>query len=118
MAWFDQFIVPGWPPEDWPTDGQWCARHWAPCPALGGNGIGASMDLLHIFVNEVAGEAKTADEMNARMSAAGHLCCALGDERMYALWGKWPPVTDEDADRERDHGIRQIPRQDVEDDGA
>lgn len=103
--WFDQF-----PPADgWPEGGRWCARHWAPCPCLGANGIGAAMDLLHIFVNEIATDVKTSDDMNAQMATAGHICCALGDERMYELWGKWPPVLDEEADRERDHGIRQLP---------
>lgn len=108
--WFDQFPLA----PDWPEGGQWCARHWAPCPCLGANGIGAAMDLLSVFVNEVATEAKTADDMNKQMAAAGHLCCTLGDERMYELWGKWPPVTDPEADAERDHGIRQLPGHTVE----
>ncbi len=74
--WFDQFPdAPGWEHD------QWCARHWAPCPILGANGIGASVALMQVFVNE-------------QMRAAGRLCCALGDERMYELWGRWPPVGD------------------------
>jgi hypothetical protein len=86
--WFDQF------PPNPAMDGhaQWCARHWAPCPVLGANGIGAATELMSIFVNEVAApNAKSADAMNREMEKAGRLCCTLGDERMYEIWGHWPP---------------------------
>lgn len=90
--WFDQF-----PPTaegvEWPADSQWCARHWAPCPILGANGIGASVEIQQIFLNEIASSnAKTADALNREMQAVGRICCTLGDERMYALWGKWGPA--------------------------
>lgn len=84
--WFDQF--PDAP--DWQHD-QWCARHWAPCPILGANGFGASTELISIFINEVSAGGSP-DAMNAQMHAAGRLCCTLGDERMYELWGRWPPA--------------------------
>jgi hypothetical protein len=85
-AWFNQF------PEapDWPDGGQWCARHWAPCPLLGANGIGAATELMSVFINEIAAPG-SADELNAQLETAGRLCCTLGDERMYDLWGCWPP---------------------------
>lgn len=92
-VWFDQFpAAPGWVHE------QWCARHWAPCPILGANGMGAATELISVFVNEVAAGAKGPDELNARMQAVGRLCCTLGDERMYEIWGHWPPThTEEEA---------------------
>lgn len=85
-AWFDQF------PEatDWDHE-QWCARHWAPCPVFGANGLGAATELMSIFINEVSSGGKP-ESMNAQMRAAGRLCCTLGDERMYDLWGHWPPT--------------------------
>lgn len=89
--WFDQF-----PPLKegvvWPVSSQWCARHWSPCPILHGNGIGASLELNKIFVDEMfTGNDFSADEMNRQMIAASPLCCKLGDERMFKLWAHWPP---------------------------
>lgn len=83
--WFDQF----------PLDGigesaQWCARHWAPCPLLGANGIGATTELMSIFLNELA-SAATPDGLNTEMQAMGRICCTLGDDRIYDLWAHWPP---------------------------
>jgi hypothetical protein len=85
-AWFDQFPdAPGWEHD------QWCARHWAPCPILGANGIGAATELMQIFVNEIA-TGRTPAALNAQMQAAGRICCTLGDARMHEIWGHWPPT--------------------------
>jgi len=89
---FDQF-----PPleneADWPADGQWCARHWAPAALLGANGIGAATELMSIFVREIAPpNLKSAAMLNRELAKAGRLCCTLGDDRMYDLWGRWPPA--------------------------
>jgi hypothetical protein len=88
--WFDQFPdAPGW------EHPQWCARHWAPCPVLGANGIGAATELMQIFVSEIHAPGLVGNSpqaMNAEMQAAGRLCCTLGDERMYELWAHWPPT--------------------------
>jgi hypothetical protein len=93
-AWFDQLPTD----PDWPKDSQWCARHWAPCPVLGGNGIGVTMEVMRIFLDEVASpEAKSPEALNRAMAAAGRLCCTLGDERMYEIWGHWPPPTKTEA---------------------
>jgi hypothetical protein len=88
---FDQF-----PPlenaAEWPAGSQWCPRHWAPCPLLGANGIGASTEIIQIFLNEIAPpNARSPDAMNREMAKASPLCCRLGDERVYSLWGRWPP---------------------------
>ena len=92
-AWFDQFPdAPGW------EHLQWCARHWAPCPILGANGVGAVVELMEVFITEVVPDAKGADSMNARMDAAGKMCCTLGDERMYEIWGHWPPSSGQTPD--------------------
>lgn len=84
-AWFDQLPTIGIG-----TSEQWCARHWAPCPVFGANGIGATVELMQVFVNEIA-KPGTPEAMNAQMRAAGRLCCTLGDQRMYEIWGHWPP---------------------------
>jgi hypothetical protein len=89
-AWFDQFPPT---PDGWTHD-QWCWRHWAPCPVFGANGIGASLELVQIFVDEIS-HGGDAAAMNAQMYAAGRLCCTLGDERMYEIWGHWPPDAQE-----------------------
>jgi hypothetical protein len=87
-AWFDQFK-----PLDtttW-THNQWCPRHWAPCPVFGANGIGAAVELLQAFVGEFAVSGSTPEQLNRQMQRISPICCTLGDERMYELWGHWPP---------------------------
>jgi hypothetical protein len=87
--WFDQF------PPNPAMDGhaQWCARHWAPCPCLGANGIGAFTEVMQIFVDKIAPKGnRSAAARNRDLEKAGRLCCALGDDRMYEIWGHWPPA--------------------------
>lgn len=95
--WFDQF-----PPlknaADWPAGSTWCPRHWAPCPLLGANGIGAATELMQIFVNEIMPpNSRTADMQNRELAKASPVCCRLGDERMYELWANWPPSVPAEA---------------------
>lgn len=33
------------------------------------------------------------DGLNSEMHNIGKLCCTLGDERMYEIWGHWPPIS-------------------------
>ena len=87
--WFDQF------PPDPAMDGheQWCARHWAPCPDLGANGIGPAVEVMKIWLGEIAPKGSySAAARNRQLEAAGRICCTLGDERMYEIWGHWPPA--------------------------
>jgi hypothetical protein len=97
--WFDRIAaLPDFPAfeERFGEHGQWCARHWAPCPLGGANGIGAAIELQTVFISEVASApppgVETADHLNAEMQRVGRLCCTLGDERMYEIWGHWPPA--------------------------
>jgi hypothetical protein len=89
--WFDQFEVWVALRTGWPTDSQWCARHWAPCPCLGANGIGATTELMQYFLNKYASNLKGAAAVNRKMAEIGRLCCDAGDEYMYELWGRWGP---------------------------
>jgi hypothetical protein len=91
--WFDQF-----PPlknaGEWPAGSQWCPRHWAPCPLFGANGIGASTELMQVFLDEISSASHAAanpETLNREMAEASPLCCRLGDERIYEIWGHWPP---------------------------
>lgn len=98
-AWFDRFTAPdGLVGELWSKGaGQWCWRHWAPCPRLGYNGLGCSAELMTIFVAEMAPRRPAgAKAMNQALQAAGTICCTLGDERMYDLWSHWAPATVEE----------------------
>lgn len=91
--WFDQF-GPN-PAMDGHT--QWCARHWGPCPELHANGIGASLEVMKIFTDEmlVANgiSPRNAAKANAKLEETGLLCCWLGDDRMYEIWGRFPPAS-------------------------
>ncbi len=104
--WFDQF--PHLANEaDWHND-QWCPRHWAPCPILGANGIAATLEVIQAFINEIAPSgAKTHAAMQASMEETGRLCCTLGDQRMYDIWGRCGPSKESaDVSRERYPGPR------------
>lgn len=94
-AWFDQFPI-ALNPHIKGND-QWCARHWAPCPILGANGLGAATEVMSIFINEVT-SARSPEALNAEMQRVGKLCCTLGDDRMYEIWGHWPPTGRDDRD--------------------
>ncbi len=88
--WFDQF-PPLEPGAKW-DNAQWCPRHWAPCPNLGANGIGAAAEVMQAFLDGIAGAGSTPAELNRQMANVGRVCCYLGDERMYEIWGHWPPA--------------------------
>lgn len=90
--WFNQFT--GYLAEHPEVQGrdQWCRRHWAPCPAFGANGIGAAMEMMQVFVSEIKPPgASSPSALNRELAKASPVCCYLGDERMYELWGHWPP---------------------------
>lgn len=84
---FDQFIPVE--PEDW-SHAQWCWRHWAPCPVLEANGILASIMVMSEIL-EQGPDDLTNDTVGAYMDGRGAMCCELGDEVMYWIWGKCPP---------------------------
>lgn len=86
-GWFGQFPPA---PDGW-THEQWCWRHWAPCPVFGANGIAASLMVMSDVIALMPVDATT-EGRNRWMADAGRLCCTLGDERMYAIWGKCPPT--------------------------
>lgn len=90
--WFNQF-GPN-PAMDGHT--QWCARHWGPCPEMGANGMGASLELMRIFTEEVLIPSNIGPRefelANEKLKEVGRLCCWLGDERMYEIWGRFPPA--------------------------
>lgn len=92
-AWFDQFppLAEG---ATW-SNPQWCPRHWAPCPTLGANGIGAFTEVTQIWLEELKPpDLRPTDvaALNAALAADSPVCCKLGDVRMYEVWGHWPPV--------------------------
>lgn len=89
--WFDQLpSAPGL--EDHP---QWCGRHWAPALVLGANGLHACMVVMDRFVNDIlipeGISPRDYEAANARFESFGKLCCWLGDEEMYRVWGQCPP---------------------------
>lgn len=75
--WFDQFADAD--PRIQGND-QWCGRHWSPCPVFGANGLGAAVEII------------TAALEADLLKSPGPVCCALGDDKMYEIWGHWPPA--------------------------
>jgi len=91
---FDQFtdVV------DAPKGSPWCARHWAPV-LVGCNGTGASLELARIFAAELLPPwANSQRARNRELAKQSPVCCKLGDQRMYQLWGHWPPSTPTEED--------------------
>lgn len=87
---FDQFAdLAATPPV--PAGSPWCSRHWAPCPLLGCHGKAASLELARIFGTELPPWANSPAARKRELAKQSPLCCKLGDERMYELWGHWPP---------------------------
>lgn len=85
---FDQFTGP----PDAPKGSPWCARHWAPASLVGCNGKGASLDLGRIFAATLLPAwARSPGARRRELAKQSPVCCKLGDERIYQLWGRWPP---------------------------
>jgi hypothetical protein len=83
--WFDQPAFSPWLLDVQGIQGneQWCARHWAPCPVMGANGIKAAVMLASAV-------------MSAGLNSVdGPLCCQLGDQEMFDIWGQCPPTRDD-----------------------
>lgn len=87
-SWFDQFDE--WAQAHPQNNPQWCARHWAPCPCLGANGILATVKMLSLLINGNPGKSPAQMQQVLDESATPQ-CCQMGDEQMYALWGACPP---------------------------
>lgn len=102
LKFFDQYGH-WWTAADqaWPPNGQWCARHWSPCPCGEFNGIGASVAMMEAFAssNDLLADDMPRDpeSLNKAMLLVvkefGAICCALGDEEMYRIWQDWPSHT-------------------------
>jgi hypothetical protein len=86
--WFSQFIP--YKPAGWEHD-QWCWRHWAPCPLYDANGIAASLEVMATWRSAHVPLGTTFAEANVLMAEAGKLCCALGDDAMFRVWGRNGP---------------------------
>ncbi len=78
--WFNQFTPAVIAEYGVEATGQWCARHWAPCPILGGNGLKAAVLMAEAAV------------MNAFPNDGEPWCCRVGDVGMFFLWGACPPA--------------------------
>ena len=53
--------------------------------------MGAAVEVHKVFLEELA-TATTPEGLNAEMANMGRICCTLGDDRMYEIWGHWPPT--------------------------
>lgn len=87
VEWFDQFD--DLMPEGWEHH-QWCWRHWAPAVIMGANGIAATLTVVQRIL-DLAPADVTTPGINKWMDDLGKLCCTMGDEKMYDIWGKCPP---------------------------
>jgi hypothetical protein len=71
----------------------WCARHWAPCPVEGRNGIAATLELTQRSLDRIPRDVRRrgASAMNSYMANwSPPMCCWLGDEEMAKVWAGVP----------------------------
>jgi len=83
-----------WAAEHFQPNPQWCARHWAPCPVDGRNGIAASLELMKRSLERIPPEVRRrgATAMNSYMANwLPPMCCWLGDEQMTQVWAEASP---------------------------
>lgn len=84
-----------WAGEHFQHSPMFCAKHWAPAPVEGRNGVGAS-----VAMTQIAMELMPADVLSGGPGAMNSwlankvkpLCCVVGDDRMSELWSDWPPA--------------------------
>jgi hypothetical protein len=89
--WFDQFPVDELASRGVMGSDQWCIRHWAPAPVFGANGIAATLMLINLAVKNPIPLADVPAILN-RSTGAEPLCCRLGDQVVFDVWGKCPPT--------------------------
>jgi len=94
QAYFDQFIAWADQQVGWPENGQWCPRHWAPCPVQGANGIGAATEMMRIWseAQPTIDPAALNVALRKTVEQSGAICCSLGDQVMFGIWANWPPT--------------------------
>lgn len=66
--------------------GTWCPRHWGPCAIMHAEGMGATLEMLDTFIEKFE-----SDEELFKQSEQHPICCLLGDDIMFDIWGKYPP---------------------------
>lgn len=89
---YDEYIE--WSEENAQKSSQWCARHWAPCPVEGLNGVMATITLIQKTFEMMPEEITTMTDAGAQAEAANAwmlsqeepICCQLGDDEMTRLW--------------------------------
>jgi hypothetical protein len=81
-----------WAEENYRPNPQWCARHWAPCPVEGRNGLAASIRLTQLTIEEMPDEVRKSPKLMNEWQEAQEepTCCRLGDERMAEIWAEVP----------------------------
>jgi len=78
-----------WAVEHFDANPSWCAKHWAPCPVEGRNGIAASIELMQRSLERIPADVRRrgASAMNSYMANwTTPTCCWLGDEEMAKVW--------------------------------
>lgn len=83
-----------WAAAHFDANPTWCARHWAPCPVEGRNGIAATLELIRRSVERIPPEVRRrgATAMNSYMENwLPPTCCWLGDEQMAQVWAEASP---------------------------
>jgi hypothetical protein len=80
-----------WAAFHWSGNPDWCARHWAPCPVEGRNGIKATSLVFHLAFHAMPAEVQqgTAVAQNLwRHTQKLPSCCRLGDQKIADIWAR------------------------------
>lgn len=80
--------------KNWRNSSEWCARHWAPCPVDGANGIAATVVLFKAALALMPADVLSAGGSAINSWKANQLvptCCQLGDELVVEIWARVGP---------------------------
>lgn len=67
----------------------WCAKHWAPCPVGGLNGLSATIIMTQRQIAEMPIEVRNAGTTAMNSWLANQVvpyCCKIGDEEVVKVW--------------------------------
>lgn len=78
-----------WAREHFPANPEFCARHWAPCPVGGRDGVRALKIVLKAGLALVPADVTTLSALNSwRANQLVPTCCRFGDDVMARIWAR------------------------------
>lgn len=87
-----------WHAEHAKWNPHWCAKHWAPCPVEGKNGLLASiLQMQTLAFRGVPADVEIGPALNSWLANQTEpTCCRAGDDEMAKLWALVDALAEDD----------------------